>query len=167
MNRRERTRPDVRELRRQLKAGILQVAADANYFADQYEWAYPASITRTVGDEAKVRSHAADPTGSVALDGYLERTNGDRDLRGKAALRKQMERSNREVSLAIAKLASVLDSEARKLEKAMEHLKPGPSARNPRFEKAIVGDTTLGKAEMVATVEAQERRTARGERFGG
>lgn len=164
---RRTVRPEPREFRRHLKEEILGLFTEARYLGDEYEWAYRAAHAKTVGDEAKVRSHAADPTGSVALDGYLERTNGDHDVRGKAALKKQMERSNREVMLAIAKVANILDGEARKLEKAMEHLKPGPSVRNPRFEKAIVGDTTLGKAEMVATIEAQERRHARGERFGG
>jgi hypothetical protein len=160
-------RPTPRELRGQLRQELLRCFDQARYFADEYHWAANAAGDKTVGDEAKVRSHAADPTGSVALDGYLERSDHDREVRGKAAIKKQMDRSHREVILALSKLSNVFDGEARKLEKAMSHLKPGPSVKNPRFEKAIVGDTTLGKLEMADTIAARERRLARGENYGG
>jgi hypothetical protein len=150
-----------------LKDELLACFEEARHLADEYHWAYNAAHAQTVGDSAKVRAHAADPTGSVALDGYLEQSERDREQRGKAALRRQMHKSHREAILAITKLSNVLDGEARKLEKSMSYLKPGPSARNPRFEKPIVGDTTLGKAEMAATIEAQGRRRERGEHFGG
>ena len=149
-----------------MKTELLSVFEEARHLADEYHWAFNAAHAQTVGDEAKVRSHAADPTGSVALDGYLERSERDREQRGKAALRRQMDKSHREAILAISKLSNVLDGEARKLEKAMSHLKPGPSVKNPRFENPVVGDSTLGKEEMTATLEAQERRWSRGERFG-
>jgi spore germination protein GerM len=160
-------RPGPREFRGRLRQQLLVCFEEARHLADEYHWAYNAAHAQSVGDEAKVRSHAADPTGSVALDGHIESSERDRVVRGKAALRRQMDRSNREVQIAMTKLSNVLDGEARKLEKAIEYLKPGPSVKNPRFEKVIVGDSTLGKAEMEATLEARDRRHARGERFGG
>jgi hypothetical protein len=156
--------PSPREFRRRLKDELLSCFEEARHLANEYHWAFNAAYAQTVSDEAKVRSQRADPTGSVALDGYPDR---DRYQRGKAALRRQMDKSQREAILAITKLSNVLDGEARKLEKAMAHLKPGPSSRNPRFENPIVGDTTLGKSEMLATLEAAERRRERGEHFGG
>ena len=154
-------------LRQDMKAGTLSIIEAAQYLASEYAWAENAAHSQSVGDEAKVRSHAADPTGSVALDGYLERSDRDREQRGKAALRRQMDRSRKEALLAIAKCAGIIDGEARKLEKAMAHLKPGPSTKNPKFEKPIVGDTTLGRVEMIQTLEAQARRIERGENYGG
>jgi len=147
-----------------MKAALLGCFEEARHLGDEYHWAFNAAYAQSVGDEAKVRAHAADPTGSTALDGFPDR---DRQQRGKAALRRQMEKSHREAVLAIAKLSNVLDGEARKLERSMAYLKSGPSNRNPRFEKPVVGDTTLGKDEMLATIEAQERRRDRGEAFGG
>jgi hypothetical protein len=156
-----------REFRRRLKDELLQAFEQARHLADEYEWSFNAAHAPTVGDEAKVRSHASDPTGSVALNGYVESSERDRELKGKAALRRQMEKSQRHVLQEIIKLANTLDGESRKLERAMSHLKPGPSMRNPRFEQVIRGDTTLGKVEMMATLEARDRRAQRGEAYGG
>lgn len=142
----------------------------ARWLADQDQWADGAAYAETKGDSAKVRTIAARPTEAIALHGYLEdeeASDHDRQLRGKAALRRQREKSQRLALDAIVKLSNVMDGEAKKLERAMGHLRSGPSARNPRFEPAIRGDTTLGKAEMMATLEAQGRRRERGESYGG
>jgi hypothetical protein len=153
-----------REFRGRLRQELLRCFEEARHLADEFHWAHNAAHAQTVGDEAKVRSHAADPTGSVALDGYPDR---DQYQRGKAALRRQMEKSQREALLAVTKLSNTLDGEARKLEKAMAYLKPGASTRNPVFELPVRGDRTLLETEMIATLEAKERRVARGENFGG
>lgn len=156
-----------RDFRRRMKEELLTMFERARWLADQDQWADGAAYAETKGDSAKVRTIAARPTEAIALHGYLEDSEKDRELRGKAALRRQREKSQRLALDAIVKLSNVMDGEAKKLERAMGHLRPGPSARNPRFEPAIRGDTTLGKAEMMATLEAQGRRRERGEAFGG
>lgn len=156
-----------RALRKRIKADMLSVWEQAIYYARQDQWAENTEHSATVGDQAKVRTVAARPTEAIALHGYLEESDRDRELRGKAALRRQRDKSQKAVLDAIVKLSNVMDGEAKKLEKAMGHLRPGPSVKNPRFELPTRGDTTLGKAEMAATLEAQGRRMERGEAFGG
>jgi len=164
-----------RAFRKRLKDELLAAFEQARHLADEYEWSWNATHSPTVGDTAHTRSYASDPTGAVALNGYgqpvesheTDESQRDRILRGKAALRRQVDKSSRHALLEIGRLSNTLDGESKKLEKAMSHIKPGASVRNPRFELPIRGDTTLGKAEMMATLEARDRRHERGERFGG
>lgn len=162
----KRTSP--REFRREVRRSFLAAIASADRACEEYRHAHDACYTQIVGDEAKVRSGGSRPTETIALNGYPpghEDGSGrpDREARGNAALRRQVERSHAAILAEIMRLENRLEGEARKLEKALGHLKPGPSSRNPRFELPIRGDTTLGAQEMADTLEAAARRRARGE----
>jgi len=165
-----------RQFRKELKAALLrEVFENAVHLAGEVDAALDAAHSRVVSDGVATRSYASSPTENVALNGYgppvdqheSDPSRRDRVVRGQAALRRQIEKSQRLSLDALVRCGAILDSESRRIEKAMGHLKPGASVRNPRFEVPVRGDTTLGKAEMMATLEAQERRRARGEMHGG
>jgi len=164
-----------RAFRKRLKDELLATFEQARHLADEYEWSWNATHSPTVGDTAHTRSYASDPTGAVALNGYgqpveaheTDESQRDRILRGKAALRRQVDKSSRHALLEIGRLSNTLDGESKKLERAMGHIKPGASVRNPRFEAPIRGDMKLPPHVIRDLEAAQGRRHVRGEGYGG
>jgi hypothetical protein len=172
---RSKERLSPRELRKAMNRGFKEALDQYAYFLEQYEWAYRLEYGPTSGDDVKVRSHGTSPTESVALHGYgparekheHDPSQGDRIVRGQAALRRHVDKAFEQATKALVELQNALDGESKKLEKAMGHLKPGPSARNPRFEVSVKGDMKLPRDVLRDLEAAQTRREERGEAFGG
>jgi hypothetical protein len=137
-----------------MRAEIIKVARFVDTLCLEQEVAYVAFHDKVTGDQAKVRSTSpADPTSSVV-------ETHDR-------ARRELEKAVGFAFVSFARHQNELDARTRNLEIAMARLKPGPSARNPRFEVPVRGDAKLPKPEREELAEAQERRIERGEAFGG
>jgi len=123
----------------------LQLVHDAagEALIDAYRWSYFATLGGSVTDSAKVRSVAADPTGSIAA--------------GKERMRSRVADAAKKIASAV----DMLRSARSECESVLRNLTPDtgyePSVRHPR---------TASRADLTAAGEAQQRRTGRGEGFG-
>ena len=123
----------------------LQLVHDAagDALIDAYRWSYFATLGGSVTDSAKVRSVAADPTGSIAA--------------GKERMRSRVADAAKKIASAV----DMLRSARSECESVLRTLTPDtgyePVTRHPR---------TASRADLAAAGEAQQRRTGRGEGFG-
>jgi len=123
----------------------LQFVHDAagEALIDAYTWAFYAAHGGSVTDSAKVRSVAADPTGSIAA--------------GKERMRSRVADAAKKIASAV----DMLRSARSECESVLRNLTPDtgyePTVRHPR---------TASRADLTAAGEAQQRRTGRGEGFG-
>lgn len=147
------TAPTPRAFRRQLKTELDKATDYALVLVAEYAWAANSLPGPGSGDGVKVRVGQSDPTGSAVVS--------------KQRLLRELHKAQREAINAVIRCQNELDARTRNLEMAMAHLKPGPSARNPRFEASVRGDAKLPKVVREELAEAQARRQERGEAFGG
>ncbi len=126
-----------RDLRRALTAGYHFLTNG------EYRHAYYASLSGTVGDSAKVRSVAADPTGNIAG--------------GKEKMRTRLAELVKTIGVAEDALLAA-DAECRRIMRFVEGREGyEPDQRHPR---------TASRADLQDAALAQSRRMARGEGFG-
>ncbi len=126
-----------RDLRRALTAGYHFLTGG------EYRHAYYASLSGTVGETAKVRSVAADPTGNIAA--------------GKEKMRKGLHELVEESATAMDVLLG-LDGRARRILRYAERPEGiEPDRRHPR---------TVSREQLAESVAAQRQRMARGDGYG-
>lgn len=140
--------------------------------ADELEWVDEVVDAASVGDSARTRSYGSRPTENIATHGYPEdedtahtagrRVMSDLEARGKAGLRREREKAVTETLKAIIGVQNAVKERTSNLRKSMERLKP----RGPLFEPPVRGgsdSTTVSKADMEFTRDAQRRRQERRE----